>query len=144
MAEDRSTVEIEGRRLSVSNLDKVLYPSAGFTKGEIIDYYARIAPVMLPHLGHRPASFIRYPNGVETKGFFAKNAPKGTPTWVRTVRLPAPGSTKDREELDYVVVDALPTLVWLANLAAIEMHVPQWTVGPRGAARDPDLLVVEI
>jgi bifunctional non-homologous end joining protein LigD len=144
MVEDRSVVEVDGRRLSVSNLDKVLYPSAGFTKGEIIDYYARIAPAMLPHLGDRPASFIRYPNGVETKGFFAKNAPKGTPNWVRTVRLPAPGSSKDREELDYVVVDALPTLVWLANLAAIEMHVPQWKVGPRGAARDPDLLVVDL
>ncbi len=144
MAEDRSTVEIEGRRLSVSNLDKVLYPSAEFTKGEIIDYYARIAPVMLPHLRDRPASFIRYPNGVDTQGFFAKNAPKGTPSWVRTVRLPAPGSSKDRGELDYVVVDELPTLVWLANLAAIEMHVPQWQVGPRGAVRDPDLLVVDL
>jgi len=144
MAEDRSTVEIEGRRLSVSNLDKVLYPGAEFTKGEIIDYYARIAPVMLPHLRDRPASFIRYPNGVDTQGFFAKNAPKGTPSWVRTVRLPAPGSSKDRGELDYVVVDELPTLVWLANLAAIEMHVPQWQVGPRGAVRDPDLLVVDL
>jgi bifunctional non-homologous end joining protein LigD len=144
MAEERSTVEIDGRRLSVSNLGKVLYPNTGFTKGEIIDYYARIAPVMLPHLSNRPASFIRYPNGVETKGFFAKNAPKGTPSWVRTVRLPAPGSTMNREELDYVVVDALPTLVWLANLAAIEMHVPQWQVGSRGAVRDPDLLVVDL
>ncbi len=144
MAEDRSTVEIEGRRLSVSNLDKVLYPGAEFTKGEIIDYYARIAPVMLPHLRDRPASFIRYPNGVDTQGFFAKNAPKGTPSWVRTVRLPAPGSSMDRGELDYVVVDELPTLVWLANLAAIEMHVPQWQVGPRGAVRDPDLLVVDL
>jgi bifunctional non-homologous end joining protein LigD len=144
MAEDRSMVEIDGRRLSLSNLDKVLYPTAGFTKGEIIDYYARIAPVLLPHLRGRPASFIRYPNGVETQGFFAKNAPKGTPDWVRTVRLPAPGSSKDRGELDYVVVDELPTLVWLANLAAIEMHVPQWQVGPRGAVRDPDLLVVDL
>ena len=144
MAEDRSTVEIEGRWLSVSNFDKVLYPDAEFTKGEIIDYYARIAPVMLPHLRDRPASFIRYPNGVDTQGFFAKNAPKGTPSWVRTVRLPAPGSSKDRGELDYVVVDELPTLVWLANLAAIEMHVPQWQVGPRGAVRDPDLLVVDL
>jgi bifunctional non-homologous end joining protein LigD len=144
MAEDRSAVEIDGRRLSLSNLDKVLYPQAGFTKGEVIDYYARIAPVLLPHLSDRPASFIRYPNGVQTQGFFAKNAPKGTPDWVRTVRLPAPGSTKDRGELDYVVADDLATLVWLANLAAIEMHVPQWRVGPRGAVHDPDLLVVDL
>jgi bifunctional non-homologous end joining protein LigD len=144
MAEDRSAVEIDGRRLSVSNLDKVLYPTAGFTKGEVIDYYARVAPVLLPHVEQRPASFIRYPDGVETKGFFAKNAPKGTPSWVRTVRLPAPGSTLGREELDYVVVDERPTLVWAANLAAIELHVPQWTVGPRGAVRNPDLLVVDL
>jgi bifunctional non-homologous end joining protein LigD len=144
MAEDRSAVEVDGRRLSLSNLDKVLYPVDGFTKGEVIDYYARIAPTLLPHVNNRPASFIRYPDGVETKGFFAKNAPKGTPEWVRTVRLPAPGSSKDREELDYVVVDQLATLVWAANLAALELHVPQWTVGPRGAARDPDLLVVDL
>jgi bifunctional non-homologous end joining protein LigD len=144
MPEDRSLVEVDGRRLSLSNLEKVLYPADGFTKGEVIDYYARIAPVLLPHVDNRPASFIRYPDGVETKGFFAKNAPQGTPDWVRTVRLPAPGSSMDREMLDYVVVDSLPTLVWAANLAALELHVPQWTVGPRGAARDPDLLVVDL
>ena len=77
MAEDRSTVEIDGRRLSVSNLDKVLYPSAGFTKGEIIDYYARIAPVLLPHLRGRPASFIRYPNGVDTQGLLREERAQG-------------------------------------------------------------------
>jgi bifunctional non-homologous end joining protein LigD len=142
--QDRSAVEVGGRRLSLSNLDKVLYREVGFTKGEVIDYYARIAPVLIPHLADRPISFVRYPDGVDTQGFFAKNAPKGTPDWVRTVRLPAPGSSKDRGELDYVVVDDLPTLVWGANLAAIELHVPQWSVGPRGAVRDPDLLVVDL
>ena len=142
--EERSGVEVDGRRLSLSNLSKVLYPETGFTKGEVVDYYVRIAPVLLPHVADRPMSFQRFPDGVETKGFFAKNAPPGTPDWVRRVRLPAPGSTKSRETLDYVVVDSLPTLVWAANLAALELHVPQWSVGPRGAARKPDRLVLDL
>jgi bifunctional non-homologous end joining protein LigD len=140
----KSVVEVDGRRLQLSNLDKVLYPETGFTKGEVVDYYARIAPVLLPHIADRPMSFQRFPDGVASKGFFAKNAPKGTPDWVRTVRLPAPGSTMDRETLDYVVVGDLPTLVWAANLAALELHVPQWTVGPRGAVRDSDRLVLDL
>jgi bifunctional non-homologous end joining protein LigD len=140
---ERSTVEVDGRRLSLSNLDKVLFPD-GFTKGEVVDYYVRIAPVLLPHIADRPMSFQRFPDGTGTKGFFAKNAPRGTPDWVRTVNLPAPGSGMDRETLDYVVVGDLPTLVWAANLAALELHVPQWTVGPRGAVRDPDRLVLDL
>ena len=140
----KSTVQVDGRRLALSNLDKVLYPETGFAKGEVIDYYARIAPVLLPHCAARPMSFKRFPDGVAGDGFFAKNAPRGTPDWVRTVRLPAPGSTKDRETLDYVVIDDLPTLIWAANLAALELHVPQWTVGPRGAVRDADLLVLDL
>jgi bifunctional non-homologous end joining protein LigD len=140
----KSTVQVDGRRLALSNLDKVLYPETGFTKGEVIDYYARIAPVLLPHSAARPMSFKRFPDGVEGGGFFAKNAPRGTPEWVRRVRLPAPGSTMDRETLDYVVIDDLPTLIWAANLAALELHVPQWTVGPRGAVRDANLLVLDL
>jgi bifunctional non-homologous end joining protein LigD len=140
----KSTVEVDGRRLALSNLDKVLYPETGFTKGEVVDYYARIAPVLLPHIADRPMSFQRFPDGVEAQGFFAKNAPNGTPGWVRTVRLPAPGSSKDRETLEYVVVGDLPTLVWAANLAALELHVPQWTVAPRGAVREPDRLVLDL
>ncbi len=140
----KSTVEVDGRRLALSNLDKVLYPETGFTKGEIIDYYARVAEVLLPHLESRPISFKRYPDGVAGEGFFAKNAPRGTPEWVRTVRLPVPGSSKNRETIDYVVVDDLPTLIWAANLAALELHVPQWTVGPRGAVREADLLVLDL
>ena len=144
MAEaERSTVEVDGRRLSLSNLDKVLFPD-GFTKGEVVDYYVRVAPVLLPHVTGRPMSFQRFPDGTDTKGFFAKNAPRGTPDWVRTVKLPAPGSTMDRETLDYVVVDDLPTLVWAANLAALELHVPQWSVGPRGGVREPDRLVLDL
>jgi bifunctional non-homologous end joining protein LigD len=144
VAEERTTVAVDGRRLSVSNLDKVLYPATGFTKGEVIDYYVRVADVILPHIADRPMSFKRYPDGVETQGFFAKNAPQGTPDWVRTVRLPSPGSGKDRDTLDYVVVRDLPTLVWAANLAALEMHVPQWTVGPRGGIRDTNRLVLDL
>jgi bifunctional non-homologous end joining protein LigD len=140
----KSAVEVEGRRLVVSNLDKVLYPETGFTKGEVIDYYARVADALLPHLRARPISFKRYPDGVDGEGFFAKNAPRGTPEWVRTVRLPVPGSSKNRETIDYVVIDDLPTLMWAANLAALELHVPQWTVGSRGAVREANLLVLDL
>ena len=140
----KSTVEVEGRRLVVSNLDKVLYPETGFAKGEVIDYYARVADVLLPHLRSRPISFKRYPDGVDGEGFFAKNAPRGTPDWVRTVRLPVPGSSMNRETIDFVVIDDLPTLMWAANLAALELHVPQWTVGPRGAVRGANLLVLDL
>src|SRR5256885_5628113 len=137
---DRLLVRVDDRELELSNLDKLLYPAAGFTKGEVIDYYTRIAPVLLPHLEDRPLTRIRYPNGVAGKGFFEKNAPGGVPDWVRVETLPAPGSTKDRETIDYVVCDDLPTLVSLATLAALEMHVPQWKVGSAG----PDRLVVDL
>ncbi|HEY2949942.1 MAG TPA: non-homologous end-joining DNA ligase [Micromonosporaceae bacterium] len=136
---DRLMVRVDGRELELSNLDKVLYPAVGFTKGEVIDYYTRVAPVMLPHISDRALTRIRYPNGVDGQFFFEKNAPAGTPRWVRLERLPAPGSSSGRDELDYVVADDLPTLVWLANLAAIELHTPQWRVGEH-----PDLLVVDL
>jgi bifunctional non-homologous end joining protein LigD len=131
----RVSVEVEGRQLSLSNLQKVLYPVPGFTKGEVIDYYTRIAPVMLPHLRNRAATRVRFPNGVDGGSFFEKNAPTHTPDWVRTVTLPTPGSTKDRDEIRYIVVDDLPTLVWLANLAALELHVHQWTLADGAADR---------
>jgi bifunctional non-homologous end joining protein LigD len=144
MAEAKVTVEVEGRSLRVSNLDKVLYPETGFNKAGVLDYYARVAPVLLPHLRDRPVSFKRYPDGVEAEGFFAKNAPSHTPEWVRTVELPAPGSTKGRGTVDYVLIDDLPGLMWAANLAALELHVPQWTVGPRGGVRGADLVVFDL
>jgi bifunctional non-homologous end joining protein LigD len=140
----RVPVDVDGHTLTLSNLDKVLYPDAGFTKGEVIDYYARIADVMLPHLRERPATFRRFPNGVEGGSFFEKNAPKGTPDWVRTVRLPVPGSTMNRETIDFVVVEDRATMVWAANLASLEVHVPQWRVGSRGAAHEPDRLVLDL
>jgi len=141
---ERITVEVEGRQLSLSNLDKVLYPETGFTKGEVIDYYTRIAPVLLPHLAGRPLTVKRYPNGVDGAFFFEKNAPRGTPKWVRTVTLPVPGSTMDRETIDFVVVEELATLVWLANLAALELHVPQWQVVGRSKKPHTDLIVFDL
>jgi bifunctional non-homologous end joining protein LigD len=138
------TVDVDGRHLTLSNLAKVLYPQARFAKGEVIDYYTRIAPTLLPHLADRPLTVKRYPNGVDEKFFFEKNAPRGTPDWVRTVNLPAPGSTKNRETIDYVVVEELPTMVWLANLAALELHVPQWRVPRRARKPRTDLIVFDL
>ncbi len=132
-------VEVKGRRLKLTNLEKVLYPESGFTKGQVIDYYARIAPVLLPHLKDRPVTLRRYPNGVDGQSFFEKNVARHAPEWVRTERLPTPGSSKGNEFLDFVLIDDLATLAWVANLAALELHVPQWTVGS-----DPDLLVFDL
>jgi bifunctional non-homologous end joining protein LigD len=137
-------VEVEGHRLVLSNLDKVLYPDAGFTKGQILDYYTRIAPFLLPHLAGRPLTRKRYPNGVDGAFFFEKNVPRGLPDWVRTARLPSPGSTKDRDVIDFVIVDELATLVYVANLASLELHTPMWKVGPKGAAKPPDMLVIDL
>ncbi|MCS7479618.1 non-homologous end-joining DNA ligase [Umezawaea endophytica] len=141
---ESTTVRVEGRLLRLTNLDKVLYPEQGFTKAEVIDYYSRVAPVLLPRLVGRPVTLRRYPDGVEGPSFFEKNVPGHAPEWVRTVRIETPGSAKGNEFADFVVVEDLATLVWVANLAALELHVPQWTVGPRGGRRSPDLLVFDL
>jgi bifunctional non-homologous end joining protein LigD len=141
---ERLMVKVDDHELELSNLDKVLYPACGFTKGEVIDYYTRISPVLLPHLAGRSLTRVRFPSGVQAPGFFEKNAPAGTPAWVRTERLPAPRSASGRNELDYIVVERLATLVWLANLAALELHTPQWKVNRRGRILEPDLLVVDL
>jgi bifunctional non-homologous end joining protein LigD len=151
---ERVRVRVEGRVLTLSNLGKVLYPGHGFTKGEMIDYYTRIAPVLLPHLRDRPVTRKRYPDGMAGQSFFEKGAPPGTPGWVRTVNLPTPGSAKGHGSAghmvanhvmtNYVMADDLATLVWLANLAALELHVPQWRVGPRGGVHRPDLMVFDL
>ncbi len=141
---EKVQVAVGGRELGLSNLDKVLFPDVGFTKGEVIDYYSRVADVLLPHLAGRAVTMIRFPNGIEGHSFFEKNAPKSTPSWVRKVTLPAPGSTKNRATIDYIVVEELATLVWLANMAAIELHVHQWRVDDDGAALPADQLVVDL
>ncbi len=112
-------VEVGGRQLTLSNLGKVLYPETGFTKGQVIDYYTRIAEVLVPHLQGRPLTLKRYPNGVDSQFFYEKNCPKHRPPWVATT--PVYGGRKG-EIMDYCVADDLPTLVWMANLAALELH----------------------
>ena len=114
-----STIEVQGKQLKLSNLDKVLYPAAGFTKQQIIDYYVRIAPAILPHLAGRALTRKRYPNGVDEEYFYEKNAPQHRPDWVKTAPI---WSSSNRRTVQYILADDLPTLVWLANLAAIELH----------------------
>ena len=140
-------VDVDGRTLKISNLDKVLYPRTGTTKGEVLDYYARIAPTMLPHLADRAVTRIRWPHGVEGMSFFEKNAPSGTPSWVRTVMVPTTGSrgsSRHGDTLVFPVIDDLATLTWLANLAALELHVHQWRVGRNGRPRNADRIVVDL
>ena len=110
---------VEGRKVAVSNLDKVLYPKAGFTKGQIIDYYIRIAPVLLPHVKDRPLTMKRYPNGVDQPFFYEKNCPAHGPSWVKTAPVWSEGNQR---EMHYCLAQDLPTLVWAANLADIELH----------------------
>jgi len=119
------TVEIEGRQLTLSNLDKVLYPAVGFTKGEVIDYYARIAPVLLPHLKGRPLTMKRYPNGVSGMFFYEKNCPEHRPDWVQTTPVWSEGNNKT---MHYCLAQDLATLVWAANLADLELH-PSLSLG---------------
>jgi bifunctional non-homologous end joining protein LigD len=139
-------VDVEGRTLKISSLDKVLYPRTGTTKGEVLHYYAQIAPTMLPHLADRAVTRIRWPHGVQDMSFFEKNAPSGTPSWVRTVKVPSTGSRsgKGDTEIVFPIVDDLATLTWLVNLAALELHVHQWTVGRNGRPRNADRLVIDL
>jgi bifunctional non-homologous end joining protein LigD len=141
---DPFSVRVGGHRLRVSNLDKVLYPATGFSKGEVIDYYTRVAPVLLLHLKGRPLTLKRYPHGVGSGFFYAKNVPAGAPSWVHTVRLPSPGSSKNRDEVEHVVADELATLVWTANLAALELHAPMWRLDARHRPAPPDLMVFDL
>ena len=119
----RVEVEVEGRRLSLSNLDKVMYPATGFTKGQLIDYYTRVAPALLPHLRDRPLTLKRYPNGVEGGHFYEKQCPSHRPEWVRSEPVELSSKT-----IHFCICDDLPTLVWLANLADLELHPSLSTV----------------
>jgi bifunctional non-homologous end joining protein LigD len=112
-------VEVEGRKLKLTNLDKVLYPATGFTKGQVIDFAVRIAPALLPHLAERALTMKRYPEGVDHEYFFEKNAPMHRPDWVKTTPIWSEGNHRT---VHYILANDLPTLVWIANLASIELH----------------------
>jgi bifunctional non-homologous end joining protein LigD len=156
----RSTaVEIGGRQLSLSNLDKVLYPETGFTKGEVIDYYARVAPAMLTHLADRCVTFRRYPNGVDDKSFFEKRCPSHRPEWVPTAigagdggqpwgsgrsrsgRSRPPGTEGAEPGIPYCVINEQAALVWAANLAALELHTP---MARAGDIESPTMVVFDL
>ena len=112
-------VEVEGRKLKLTNLDKVLYPAADFTKGQVVDFYVRIAPVLVPHLAGRSLTMKRYPEGVDEEYFFEKNAPMHRPDWVKTAPI---WSESNHRTIHFILANDLPTLVWIANLASIELH----------------------
>jgi bifunctional non-homologous end joining protein LigD len=127
--------EVEGRRLALSNLEKVVYPATGFTKGELLHYYATTADALLPHLRDRPVSFLRYPDGPDGQVFFAKNVPPGTPDWVTTADVP-----RSEGPASMVVIQSLAGLMWAANLVT-EFHTPQWRVD---APDEADRLVFDL
>ncbi|MBD8080759.1 ATP-dependent DNA ligase [Cellulosimicrobium arenosum] len=133
------TVDVGGHRLKVTNLDKVLYPATGTTKGDVLAYLAAVADVMLPHCANRPATRKRWPDGVEGQVFFQKNAGQGMPSWVRTRRIEHKHSAND-----YVLVNDLATLTWLGQTASLELHVPQWQFGRTGTHLNPDRLVLDL
>lgn len=141
-ASERVQVTVGGRHLSLSNLDKPMYPSTGFTKGELIDYYAKIAPVMLPHVTGRPLTTKRFPNGVEAPSFIEKNVPRHAPSWLRTVVLARKAKGADTNR--YAVLEDLAGLVWFANLASIEFHTPMWRIDGEGKPQAPDLIVFDL
>lgn len=139
MPGDEQLVQVGGRRLRLTNLQKVLYPATGTTKGEVIDYYSRIAPVLIPHVSGRPVTRIRWPEGTDHDSFFAKDLERGAPSWVRRLPIPHSSGTKD-----YPLVGDVPTLVYLAQVASLELHVPQWRFDADGGRGRPDRLVLDL
>lgn len=143
-------IEVDGRSISLSNLDKVLYPQTGTTKAQVIDYYTRVSVHLLDELADRPVTRRRWPNGVAQQSFFEKNVSSGTPQWVSRATLETPGSSRGLETLTFPVIDSLASLVWHAQMAALELHTPQWRVlgaSPSGrfeGITNPDRLVIDL
>jgi bifunctional non-homologous end joining protein LigD len=150
--EDASWVEVGERppkragpglgRATLTNPDKVLYPLTGTTKADVLEHYRTVAAVMLPHLKDRPVTLVRWPDGVDKQSFFEKDVSRHAPSWIRTERVGTPGGRS--ESADFPLIDSVEGLAWAANLAALELHVPQWTVGPRGGRHAPDLVVFDL
>jgi bifunctional non-homologous end joining protein LigD len=132
------TITVSCRELKITNPDKVLYPEAGFTKGDVIEYYRRIAPVLLPHLKGRALTMKRYPNGVDDEFFYQKEAPKHRPEWVTTVPIWSEGNGRD---INFTVVNSLPTLLWAANLADLELHT---SMARARTPRRPTMMVFDL
>lgn len=143
-------IEVDGRTITLSNLDKVLYPQTGTTKMQVIDYYTRVSVHLLDELVDRPVTRRRWPNGVAAQSFFEKNVSSGTPPWVARARLETPGSSRGVESLTFPVIDTLASLVWHANMASLELHTPQWRVlgatpsGGFDSVTNPDRLVIDL
>jgi bifunctional non-homologous end joining protein LigD len=143
---DVVTVVVAGRRLQLSNLDKIMYPATETTKGEVLNYYARVADFLLPHLTDRPVTRIRWPHGTNGPSFFEKNLPPGAPSWLHSVVVPTSGSRSGggNDTIRYPVVRDTADLTYLVNLASLELHVPQWRFDPDGQPRNPDRLVIDL
>ena len=132
---ETTSVVVEGRKLKLSSLDKLLFPSTETTKGEVLNYYAQVAEVLLPHLASRPVTRVRWPHGTGDQSFFEKNVPSGAPSWLPRVRI---------DDVTYPLVEDLAQLTYLVNLNSIELHVPQWKVDDEGTRHHPDRLVIDL
>jgi bifunctional non-homologous end joining protein LigD len=132
---DVTRVEVAGRRLRLTSLDKLLFPATETTKGEVLSYYAQVADVLLPHLARRPLTRVRWPHGTADQSFFEKNLPSGAPSWLSRVKV---------DDVTYPMVDDLAQLTYLVNLNSIELHVPQWRVDDAGTRQNPDRLVIDL
>jgi bifunctional non-homologous end joining protein LigD len=143
---DVVAVVVDGRRLQLSNLDKVIYPATETTKGEVLNYYARVAKFILPQLTDRPVTRIRWPHGTNGPSFFEKNLPPGAPSWLHSVVVPSSGSRSGHgnETIRYPIVHDTADLTYLVNLASLEFHVPQWRFDADGQPRNPDRLVIDL
>ncbi len=139
------TVTIDGHQVRLTSLDRVMYLEAGFTKADVVDYYRAVAEPLLRQLRDRVVTQIRFPGGVGGERFYQKNASRHTPDWIRTFVIPAsPGSDKPSKKVTWPVIDNEAGLLWFANQAALELHTPQWHVGPRGGVGKPDRLVFDL